>query len=200
MATTLPLRHRWTRREYDRMTDKGYFDHKRVEMIYGIIYKKDQQSPAHAYSTHVLARILTKAFEPEYTVFQYNQIRMLKNSDPEPDVSVCLGEFEKFTDHPNDATLVVEVSHTVRDLAFSRTFKAALYARAGVKDYWIVNLMNFQIEVFREPVKISDRKFDYSIREIALPSELISPLAKPDFKIAVKDIFPRVKNNPKEST
>jgi len=191
MQNNKPLLHRWTRREYDRMTNKGLFEGKRVEMIYGVIFKKDRQSPAHSRTLSVLQKILDEGFgRSQYTVFQQNQIRLLKNSDPEPDVYVAVGELDSFTDHPRHAVLVVEVSHSDRDLAFSRTHKAALYARAGIKDYWIVNLMNFQLEIFREPVQIGEKKFDYSKRAILLPNETVSPLALPELTIAVRDILP----------
>src|SRR5579862_4422546 len=191
MRTTRPKVLRWSRREYDQMTRIGLFEGKRVELIHGIIYKKDRQSPQHAYCVHAIARILENAFGDNYWVRQQLQLRLLKNSDPEPDIAVARGStYEDFKNHPSAAELVIEISHTDRDLAFCRSGKAALYAKAGIEDYWIVNLMSFQLEVLRGVKNCGDVKCDYSNRFILLPNEMVSPLRAPKAKIAVADLLP----------
>ena len=74
-------------------------------------------------------------------------------------------------------------------LTHDRTEKAVLYARSGIRDYWIVNLQDRWLEVYRDPAvdPASLLGFTYSARSILKESEVVSPLAAPDAKIAVED-------------
>ncbi len=94
------------------------------------------------------------------------------------------------TSHPTTAALVVEVADTT--LAFDRRQKGSLYARAGILDYWIVNLVNRVLEVYRLPAADASAPLGYSYRErIRLTAgEAVSPLAFPAATIAVADLLP----------
>ena len=77
-------------------------------------------------------------------------------------------------------------------MAFDRRYKGSLYARAGIIDYWIVNLRRRVLEVYREPVVAPEARFGwkYSRVRILKPEATVSPLAKPDATIAVADLLP----------
>lgn len=82
--------------------------------------------------------------------------------------------------------LVVEVSKSC--LQFDRARKAALYARNGVEDYWIVNIVDRVLEVYREPVR--GRRPTYRSIVTLQPSDFVTPLAAPTTQILVADLLP----------
>jgi Uma2 family endonuclease len=114
-----------------------------------------------------------------------------QESEPEPDVAVVPGSHRDWRHaHPARATLVVEVADT--SLAFDREHKGSLYARAGLADYWIVNLVDRVLEVRREPVADPAAPFGwrYAAVERLGPEALVAPLARPDARVAVADLLP----------
>jgi Uma2 family endonuclease len=92
--------------------------------------------------------------------------------------------------HPADPALVIEVADT--SLAFDREHKASLYARAGVPDYWIVNLIDEALEVHRDPAVAPLTPFGWRYRErqVLHAGASISPLAAPAARILVADLLP----------
>jgi len=90
--------------------------------------------------------------------------------------------------HPATAPLIVEVADS--SLRLDRRFKAGLYARAGLPEYWIVNLLDGTLEVHREPVPVPDSAFgarDVSV-ETLRPPAVVSPLAVSHVAIAVAEL------------
>ena len=84
----------------------------------------------------------------------------------------------------------MEVSDTT--VAYDRYHKAPLYAAGGIIDYWIVNLVQRQLEVYRDPVADSTQLFGfrYNSRTILDPPDTIAPLAAPQSQIIVTDLLP----------
>jgi Uma2 family endonuclease len=110
---------------------------------------------------------------------------------PIPDVAVVPGSpRDHARDHPTSALLVVEVSDTT--IRYDRGFKAHLYARAGISDYWIVNLGDRQLEIHRNPGPDPDRASRFCYAEVTvIPADgQASPLARPEALIAVADLLP----------
>ncbi len=109
----------------------------------------------------------------------------------EPDFYVVAGSIRDYMMvHPTTAALVVEISDST--LRKDRTIKAHLYAQAKLPDYWIVNLVDRQLEVHRNPGPDPSRKgrFRYADVTIVPESGRISPLAAPQAEIAVADLLP----------
>jgi len=105
-------------------------------------------------------------------------------SDPAPDIAVVPGAIDDYRDHhPSTAVLVVEVADT--SLEFDRTRKMAMYARAGMADYWILNLADRRLEVSRDP-----RDAGYAAHFVLGPDDVISPLAAPQTRVHVAAFFP----------
>ena len=75
-------------------------------------------------------------------------------------------------------------------LAFDRTRKAALYARAGIADYWVVNLRARVLEVYRDPVRITDDEWRYDSVRLLRRNALVTPLAAPRARIRVASLLP----------
>ncbi len=112
-------------------------------------------------------------------------------SEPEPDVAVVSGGPRDYlVSHPTSALLVVEIADTT--VRFDRRDEGSLYARAGVLDYWIVNLVAAQLAIYRDPGPdaTARRGYAYSTRLIGRPGDEISPLARPDARIKVNDLLP----------
>ncbi len=107
-------------------------------------------------------------------------------SEPEPDISVVPGSPRDYLPaHPARPVLIVEVAES--RLGFDRRTKAPIYARAGVADYWIVNLIDRVLEIYREPQRAGRR---YRSVESVAPDGEVSPLAAPGVRIRVADLLP----------
>ena len=182
---------RWTRAEYDRLIDLGVFQSgDPIELIGGELLVAEPQGAPHYTSIRRTARVLERAFGPSWEVRTQGPIGLDEESEPEPDVAVVPGRPEDYGSvHPSRADLVVEVSES--SLAFDRGHKASVYARAGIQDYWIVNLVDRVLEVYREPAPDAAAPFgaSYARREISDPSRQVSPLAAPHARIQVRDLF-----------
>ncbi len=110
-------------------------------------------------------------------------------TEPEPDVAVVKGDRSEHTSHPKTALLVVETSQS--SLGYDREQKAAIYARAEIQDYWIVNLVGHALEVCRSPIADPTHPFGYRYESVtSLTSrDTVSPLALPGTSIAVKSLL-----------
>ena len=107
-----------------------------------------------------------------------------------PDIAVVPGSHLNPTPaNPTSALLVVEVSETT--LSYDRNTKGSLYAAAGITDYWIVNVVGRQVEVYRDPVPDPTTLFGfrYQSRTILDPGDVVSPLALPGASVAVDDMI-----------
>ena len=114
-----------------------------------------------------------------------------EHSEPEPDVAVVAGKPQDYiVAHPSTAALVVEVADS--SLRLDRRFKAAVYARAGLHEYWIVNLVDRTLEVYREPQPVADAADDciYRSVDVLRPPATVMPRAAPTARIPVADILP----------
>jgi Uma2 family endonuclease len=112
-------------------------------------------------------------------------------SEPEPDVSVVPGTFRDYhREHPSRPVLVVEVSES--SLAFDREYKGSLYARNGVTDFWIINLVDNVLEVYRDPTPEAAAPYGWRYRALQhlRAGEFTSPLAARAANIAVVDLLP----------
>nr|WP_304187421.1 Uma2 family endonuclease [Rhodothermus marinus]MBO2490676.1 Uma2 family endonuclease [Rhodothermus marinus] len=179
--------YRWTREAFEKLAEVGLIEpDARLELIDGeILQKMSPQSSRHATAVLLVAEALRSVFaSPAYTVRVQLPLALGPYSEPEPDVAVVEGTPRRYREaHPSTAVLVVEVADA--SLAFDRTRKAALYARAGIPDYWIVNLLDGVLEVHRQPEGDAYRE------RLVLPSqERVRPLARPEVEIAVAELLP----------
>lgn len=192
MATYPTRTRRWTRAEYDRAIELGVFHTEdRIELIGGELMVAEPQSPEHYTAIRKSARALEAAFGPAWEVRQDGPIALDDESEPEPDIAVVPGAPEDYRRaHPSRPALTLEIS--VSSLATDRERKASLYARAGLADYWILNLIAQVLEVYREPVPDAEARYGwrYARREVVPASGRIAPLAAPAALVAVADLLP----------
>ena len=163
----------------------------RIELLGGQMIVKEPQYSPHATAIQLVQRTLDRAFGPGWSVRPQLPIALAEDSEPEPDVCVVQGDPRDYRDaHPERPVLIVEVS--LSRLGFDREHKGSLYARAGITDYWIVNLLDRRVEIYREPVPDRAASFGwrYGRSVNARPDERIAPLAAPAAEIAVADLLP----------
>jgi Uma2 family endonuclease len=186
-----PAPRRWTRAEYYQMAELGWFRGQRVELIEGEIMVLSPQKAEHWTTTDRITDLLRSDFGSGFHVRMQGPIDFGPISEPEPDVAVVAGSRAQYaTHHPTTAVLIVEVSESSLD--YDRTRKASLYARAGIADYWIVNLVNNQLEVRRDPHPDPSQPYGHGYASLTtlVPPAVVSPLAAPQVSLAVADLLP----------
>lgn len=186
----VPIRtRRWTRQEYGRLIDLGILaEDDPIELIEGRMIVAEPQNDPHARAIELAGDALRATFGPGWRVRIQLPLGLDPNSEPEPDVAVIQGSArDALGDHPSMAALVVEVADS--SVRLDRGPKARIYARAQIPEYWIVNVADRVVEVYREPTT-SRRRSVYRAVQIFRPGETIAPLAAPAARITVDDLLP----------
>lgn len=154
---TAPEIHRFTVEEYFRLFESGFLkETDRVELIEGIIC--EMMTPIgtqHGVVVEYTRKVWDRLGLERYSVWSQQSITT-HDSAPQPDVYIARGDHSEYEDHhpnPAELALVVEVADT--SLRFDRTEKQRLYASAGVIEYWIVNLPDHVLEIYRNPLPAS---------------------------------------------
>ena len=188
----LPARvHQWTVEEYYRMGDASLFEGRHVELIEGEIIDMATMLSPHATSVTLTVEAVREAVGQGWVVRNQMPLRLSDISEPEPDVVVVAGKIRDFKDaHPTTAALVIEVSEST--LSYDSKQKASMYAKAGMQDYWIINLVHRQVEIYRRPILDAPAAYGLSYGERGLYQEgdWAAPLALPNAQIAVADLLP----------
>jgi len=187
---------RWTEEEYYLAAELGIFrPDERLELIRGeVVQKGSPQKRWHFAAITRGAKLLEAVFGPEFYICPQGPMRISETSIPEPDLLVVVGSSDDYSDHPGpgDVRLLVEIADTT--LRFDRGTKAALYAEAGIADYWIENLPERRLEVYRDPAPLPDGSgFGYHSVASYTEKETVTPLAAPQAVILVADILPPVR-------
>ncbi|MBI3925335.1 MAG: Uma2 family endonuclease [Armatimonadetes bacterium] len=184
---------KWTRDEYYRLGTAAVFPaDERVELIHGEIVPMSPHDPLHSGAVENLSTVIHRVFGHSHCVRVQLPLSISKDSDPEPDVFVLRHElarqFRQVHTHPNQGNLVIEVART--SLAYDRLEKHSLYAEAGIPEYWIINLVDRVVEVYREPMEDPSAPFGWSYRKVIryVAGELLCPLFD-DNQLRVDDIF-----------
>jgi Uma2 family endonuclease len=175
--------------QYERMVEAGAFDgrlRQRVEFIHGEIR---EMNPIGSFHAQVLSDLTDWSYDvtprKEISIRVQTTLRMpLQQSAPEPDLLwVRRRRYAQKHPEPADVLLLIEVAES--SLAEDRGEKLELYAQAGVPEYWIANLIDGTIEVYREP---SQGAYAWSKTYHAGGS--VAPLVLPSAKLAVDYLFP----------
>jgi Uma2 family endonuclease len=127
-----------------------------VELLEGLIVSSPPQSPYHSAIVHHVQMLLQSRLPEGTLVRAQTPFRAGPKSVPEPDVAVIPGRNTDYLlQYPTSTHLLVEIADS--SLAQDRFTKTAIYARAGVPAYWIVNLKERSVECFTEPDPIAGR-------------------------------------------
>jgi Uma2 family endonuclease len=192
MASYETRTRRFSRAEYERLIELGVFQPgEAIELIGGELMVAEPQGAAHYTAIMKTARALGAAFGSGWHARTQGPIGLDDDSEPEPDVAVVPGSPDDYSRaHPSRPVLTVEVAES--SLGFDRQRKGSLYARAGLQDYWVLNLVGRVLEVYREPSPDAAAPFGwrYARREVFDASVRVTPLAAPGSSVAVAQLLP----------
>jgi Uma2 family endonuclease len=190
--TQLPLTlRRWQRTEYERLVDLGVFRGEPLELIGGQLVVAEPQGPYHASAVNKIDYALRAVLPAGWIVRLQAPVSLDEESEPEPDLVVVRGSPGDYrASHPARPALAVEVAET--SLEFDRERKGSLYARAGIQDYWIVNLVDRALEVYRKPEPDPTARYRWRYRSVTslTTPDVVVPLAFASSQIAVADLLP----------
>jgi Uma2 family endonuclease len=182
---------RWKRSEYDRLVELGVFEGEPVELIGGQLVVAEPQYPYHASAISAVEYAVRAVLPSGWIVRTQAPVSLDDESEPEPDVVVVPGRPADYrAEHPTRPVLIIEVAES--SVSFDRQHKGSLYARAGLQDYWIVNLVDRVLEVYRDPAPDASAVYGwrYRLTVTLAPPALVAPLAFPAARIAVGDLLP----------
>jgi Uma2 family endonuclease len=183
---------RWTRAEYARLIEAGILRAgEPVELLGGHLMVGEPQDSAHYTAIGLVEDALRAALGRGWLVRSQGPLALTDDSEPEPDVALTPGARRDYRDeHPSRPALVIEVAES--SLALDREYKGSLYARAGIADYWILNLVDRVLEVYREPREDPAARFGwrYAWTEVLSSGSSAVPLAAPGARLVVAGLLP----------
>lgn len=185
---TFPNRKRWTRQECYRLMEEGTLTG-RWELIDGEILSKMGQKPAHSLTLNLIMQWLMTRIGIGFVQIQQPitiKGKTGRTNEPEPDIAVTLEPTTSYADRhpaPQDLRLIVEVSDTT--LHFDLRTKALLYARAGVNEYWVTDILGRQMHCHRNPTPNG-----YAEVVVYGEAETISLQTLPEVSVRLSDLLP----------
>jgi Uma2 family endonuclease len=180
-----PAPYRWTVEDFFRASELGLFEGQHVQLIEGEIIDMPAQKDPHAWTVSQLVDVLRDFFPKPHWIKIQATLVLGEYSAPEPDVSLLSGPPCPPAVVAPETLLVIEVSETT--LRYDRGRKASLYASKQILDYWVVDVLGKQVEVFRDPVPDKSQKYGWrynSVKPFGL-QEQVTPLVSPDISIPI---------------
>lgn len=179
---------RWTAEEYLRLAELGFFDNQRVELIDGEIIQLSPIHNAHANVVSRLTKILNSLDDEKYWV-RVQATLQIGEDFPEPDIAIVQGPGTNEGTFPTSALLVIEVSDST--LRFDQTKKMSLYASAGIREYWVINIPDRRIEIYRRPVSDSAQRFGFRYADVQHLSgdSILVALFEPSLSFRVNQVL-----------
>ncbi len=178
--------------EYHRLVDLGFFtENDRIELIRGEIIEMAPKRTPHSVCNSTLFGELYRLLYDRANVRGQEPITLPSNSEPEPDVVIAKKKVDNYlAAYPTveDIILVIEISDST--LQYDRETKLPLYAEAGINNYWIVNLVQNNLEVYTNPFADNQNNFDYRNKSIFLPNENIKIPNFNDLFLELATVFP----------
>lgn len=176
----------FTADEYHKLVPAGVLrEDDRVELIHGEIVWMEPIGREHASCTDYLDDEFHSIPRQRVHVRNQGPVTLSAHDEPQPDISLLRRRPDRYRakgPSPEDMLLAVEVSDST--LSFDRRTKIPLYAAAGVREAWIVNIPEQCIEVYRKPSRRGYREVKRYRR-----GDSVSPLAFPDFSLRVDDVL-----------
>ena len=175
----------WTVAEYHRLVDEGILDDQPVELLDGEIVVMPPEGEPHAYGSDEAGEYLARLLGERARVRQAKPITLTAfDSEPEPDVAIVRRSPQRYRDHhpyPENVLWLIEYANT--SLGKDLDQKKRVYAEAGIPEYWVVNLRDMTVLMFRDPDAGTYRS------EQTLDSGVIHPLALPDIAVSVSRLL-----------
>jgi Uma2 family endonuclease len=178
--TSTVITAKWTLDDYHRMIEAGILCDRRVELLNGEIVEMSPEGTPHAHLSSTAANYIRELLRGKASVREAKPITLPDNSEPEPDIAIIQDLDEEYFDHhpyPENIFWIVEFSNT--SLTKDLEIKSKICARAGIREYWVVNLKQMELIIFRDPIEDGYRE------KQTLTDGEISPVAFPQVSIAV---------------
>lgn len=173
--------------EYHDMAEHGILSPwERTELIEGQVISMAAQKPPHSCITDNLEEYFRELFAGVAKVRSQKPVVLSNASEPEPDIAIVkIDERNYYDRHPTvaDVFLIVEVSDST--LAFDTNQKLAAYSRSGISDYWVVDVKEEVVRIFRHP-----HNGEYLQQLFVHPGNKVTTLAFPEIKIEISKFFP----------
>jgi Uma2 family endonuclease len=185
-APTDPLRlHRMTIDQFEQMAAAELIPREaRVELINGVLVDMSPIGDGHVFMVAKLHHVLVRLLEGRAAVFDQSSFECGDTSLPEPDLVAVPWPYERYARRrPNagDAQLIIEVADS--SLRYDRAIKEPLYARHGIPEYWLVDLVHLQVHVHVDPTADG-----YATTRTFTQDDTLVPTAFPDVRIPVRDL------------
>ncbi|MEZ5429480.1 MAG: Uma2 family endonuclease [Pyrinomonadaceae bacterium] len=178
----------FTVKTYDAMIEKGILtENDQLELLNGRIIEKMPKGTKHSAYNDAITRFFYKNADDKCVIRNQNPIRLDDFSEPEPDIVLAEPPREKYLERhpgPEDILLIVEIADST--LYFDRDEKGPAYARAGIRQYLIVNVENRTVEDYRDPSGDG-----YQTKQTLKTGEKIDLVAFPEIEIPVGDLLPQ---------
>jgi Uma2 family endonuclease len=188
IAKVDPSRRRFTVEEYQRMAHAGILtEADRVELIDGEIVQATSIGRRHAACVAQLTRPLTQALGDRALVWPQNPVRLPRDSEPQPDITILrlpADHYLRQSPRAEDVLWLVEVADV--SYRYDRHVKLPLYARAGIPEIWLLDLTHEVVEVHRQP---SSR--GYGLVQTVDRGGVLTPMAFDNVAIAAADLLPQ---------
>ncbi|MBW4613283.1 MAG: Uma2 family endonuclease [Desmonostoc vinosum HA7617-LM4] len=175
---------KWTIDEYHRMIDAGILSDRQVELLQGEIVEMSPEGEPHAYCSDEAGEYLAKLLGDYAKIRQAKPITLPNDSEPEPDIAIVqrLGrEYREHHPYPENIFWLIEYANS--SLEKDLETKSQIYAQVGILEYWVVNLKQLNLVVFREILN-----GEYATK-LTLTEGIIQPLAFPDIYVSIKRII-----------
>ena len=175
---------KWSLQDYHQMIDTGLLNDRKVELLSGEIIEMSPESVPHSFYCRETGEYLRQLLGDRAKISEAHPISLPNNSEPEPDIAIVKMPAVLYRDrHPQVADIfwLIEVSNStlIKDLGM----KKDIYADAGISEYWVMNLQESVLVVFRDLTESGYQS------ETTLNSGIISPLAFPDISIEIQTLF-----------
>jgi len=181
-----PAPFRFTVDEYYLLAEAGAFpEGLHTELMEGEIIAIPPSSPAHASHVDNVTDVFYGKLRSKYRIRSQSAVRISQTTEPEPDIAVVKARADKYTKaHPTpaDTLLLVEVSKTTLEYDLER--KAGIYAKAGIREYWVLDLKARRLHVFTGPTSDGWRH-----HTILTPREQVQSISVPELKLKVSELF-----------
>lgn len=177
-------RYEWTLERYHQAIDAGIFDDQDVELLRGEIVIMSPEREPHVYFSDRFSKRLQRRLGDLAQIREGRPIILPNHSEPQPDIAIVQPLNEVYLEHhpyPENVFWLIEYSNTT--LKKDIEVKSKIYAEAGIREYWVVNLRNLRLIVFRDPTATGYET------EVNLSEGTIAPLAFPELQIEVRSLF-----------
>jgi Uma2 family endonuclease len=184
-----PSKH-WTVDEFHAHFGEPTYSNHQFMLIEGEVLERPTPTPLHCAGIGLVQQALQVAFDEVACIRSQMPLVLSSTTDAMPDLAVVAGTPRDYPQYPRSAQLVVEVAES--SLAYDTRDKANLYAAGGIAEYWVVDLVNRQLHVFRDPTIDAAQPFGayYHSRQSLDVGATTNALSMPNGAIKVSDLMP----------